>query len=265
MKAWLFDVDGVITNPELKKANPQIIKKLSEILERGEILGFNTGRALEFVIEEVLKPLEVTLTNKDLLYNVFFVGEKGGMWGDYKNGKIENIVDPQISIPDELNQKIRDLISFKYSDNMFFDETKRTMISTEFKKGTDLSKFHEEQKILVEEMRKILEHQGLNNLTIEPSIIATDIQNPHVGKDLGVERFLMLIKGKGEPEEFETFGDSPGDLEMHKYLVKHGRKSKFIYVGNKEIENDPNVVKTTAKFDEGTLEYLLNLTSNGIL
>ncbi len=256
MKAWLFDVDGVITNPEFKKANPQIIKKLSEILERGEILGFNTGRALEFVIEEVLKPLESTLINKDLLYNVFFVGEKGGTWGDYKNGKIENIVDPQISIPDELTQKIRDLISFKYSDTMFFDETKRTMISTEFIKGKDLNKFHEEQESLVEEMKKILEHLGLSNLVIEPSIIATDIQNPHVGKDLGVERFLSLIKGRGEPEEFETFGDSPGDLEMHKYLIKHGHKSKFIYVGIKEIENDTNIIKTSAKFDEGTVEHL---------
>lgn len=260
MKAWLFDVDGVITNPELKKANPQIIKKLLEILERGEILGFNTGRSLEFVIEEVLRPLNEKLANKDLLYNVFFVGEKGGTWGDYKNGKIENRVDPQITIPGELEQKIRDLVSFKYSETMFFDETKKTMISTELVKGKDLTRFHEEQKTLVEDMKKILEHLGVANLVIEPSIIATDIQNPHVGKDLGVERFLMLIKGKGEPEEFETFGDSPGDLEMHKYLVKHGHKSRFIYVGNKEIENDPNIIKTTAKFDEGTMEYLLNLT-----
>lgn len=256
MKAWLFDVDGVITNPELKKANPQIIKKLVEILEQGEILGFNTGRALEFVIEEVLKPLEATLTNKDLLYNVFFVGEKGGTWGDFKNGKIENIVDPQITIPDELAQKIRDLISFKYKDTMFFDETKKTMISTEFIKGKKLDKFHEEQKSLVEEMKKILEHLGLASLVIEPSIIATDIQNPHAGKDLGVERFLRLIKHLPEPSEFETFGDSPGDLEMHKYLIKHGHKSKFIYVGTKEIEDDANIIKTTAKFDEGTLEYL---------
>ncbi len=260
MKAWLFDVDGVITNPELKKANPQIIKKLVEILERGEILGFNTGRALEFVIDEVLKPLEATLTNKNLLYSVFFVGEKGGTWGDFKNGKIENIIDPQITIPGELEQKIRDLISFKYSDTMFFDESKKTMISTELIKGKDLNKFHEEQKSLVEEMKKILEHLNLTNLKIEPSVIATDIQNPHVGKDLGVERFLMLIKGKEEPEEFETFGDSPGDLEMHKYLVKHGHKSRFIYVGNKEIEGGENIIKTTAKFDEGTIEYLREST-----
>lgn len=256
MKAWLFDVDGVITNPEQKKANPEIIKKLAEILERGEILGFNTGRALEFVIDEVLKPLDAVLTNKDLLYNVYFIGEKGGTWGDYKNGKIENIVDPQITVPDDLVQKIRDLISFKYSDTMFFDETKKTMISTELIKGKDLNKFHTEQKTLVEDMKKILEHLQVANLTIEPSIIATDIQNPHVGKDLGVERFLMLIKGRGEPEEFETFGDSPGDIEMHKYLVKHGHKSKFIYVGNKEIESGENIIKTNVKFDKGTLEYL---------
>ncbi len=256
MKAWLFDVDGVITNPELKKANPQIIKKLSEILERGEILGFNTGRALEFVIEDVLKPLNVALTNKELLYNVFFVGEMGGTWGDYKNGKIEDTIDPQITIPDELIQKIRDLISFKYSDTMFFDETKKTMISVELIKGKDLARFHEEQKKLIEDMRKILEHLGDANLVIDPNIISTNIINSHVGKDLGVKRFLMLIKDRPEPEEFETFGDNQSDLEMHKYLIKNGHKSRFIYVGAKEIEEGKNIIKTKAKFDKGTIEYL---------
>lgn len=259
MKAWLFDVDGVITNPETKTSNPEIIKIISQILERGEIVGLNTGRSLQFVIKNVLNPLEKIIPNKDLLYNIFFVGEKGGTWGDYKNGEIENIVDPQIRMPDELVQKIRDLIAFKYSDTMFFDESKETMISTELTTGKDLDKFHEEQKTLVEDIKKILEHLGLSNLTIEPSIIATDIQNPHVGKDLGVERFLMLIKHLKEPSEFETFGDSPGDLEMHKYLVKNGHKSKFIFVGPKEIENDQNIIKTREKFDKGTLEYL---TSN---
>jgi hydroxymethylpyrimidine pyrophosphatase-like HAD family hydrolase len=140
---------------------------------------------------------------------------------------------------------------------MFFDETKETMISTEFKKGSDLNKFHEEQKDLVEEMKKILDFLGVNNLKIEPSIIATDIQNPHVGKDLGVERFLTMIHGKPEPEEFATFGDSPSDLEMYKYLTKKGHKAKFIYVGNKEIEDGENIIKTKAKFDLGTVEYLL--------
>lgn len=256
MKAWLFDVDGVLTNPTEKKiVEPQIITEIIKRLETGGIIGLNTGRSLDFVINEVLKPLEQKLLNKELLQNVYFVGEKGGTWGDYKNGKMGNNVDEGISVPSELIQKVRDLITDKYLDTMFFDETKKTMISTEFKKGADLSKFHEEQKNLVEEMKKILEHLGLSNLKIEPSIIATDIQNFHVGKDLGVERFLKML-GKTEPEEFETFGDSPGDLEMFKYLTRNGHKTRFIYVGNKEIEDNENIIKTRGKFDKGTLEYL---------
>lgn len=255
MKAWLFDVDGVITNPTEKKANSNVIKKLAEILRRGDIIGLNTGRALEFVINEVLNPLEKGLEEKNLLQNIFFVGEKGGTWGDYKNGKIENIVDPQINIPGELIQKTRDLVNFKYSKTMFFDETKKTMISVEYKKGEDINKFHSEQKTLEEDMKKILAHLNLTDLVIDPSIIATDIQSKIVGKDLGVQRFLNIL-GNLEPEEFETFGDSPGDIEMHKYLIKLGHKSKFIFVGEKEIENDPNIIVTNAKFDKGTEEYL---------
>ncbi len=259
MKAWLFDVDGVITNPILKKANPQIILKLIEILEKGEIIGLNTGRSLDFVIEEALKPLEQVLPNKNLLQSLYFVGEKGGTWGDYKNGEIEHRIDETISVPNKLIERIRNLITNKYSDTMFYDETKRTMISTEFKKGADIDKFHEEQKRLVEEMKIIVAELGLNQLVVEPSIIATDIQNSHVGKDLGVQRFLEMIKGKQEPQEFETFGDSPGDLEMYKYLIRNGHKARFIYVGNKEIENGEGIIKTKDKFDKGTLEYL---TSN---
>ena len=46
---------------------------------------------------------------------------------------------------------------------------------------------------------------------------------------------------------------------MFKYLEKHGHKVRFIYVGEKEIEEGEKILKTQAKFDKGTVEYL---TSN---
>jgi len=97
---------------------------------------------------------------------------------------------------------------------------------------------------------------NLEHLVLEAGIIATDIQDSRMGKDLGVQRFLDMINGLHEPDEFETFGDSPGDLEMYKYLMKLGHKAKFIYVGKKEIEDGENIIKTEGKYDTGTLEYL---------
>lgn len=259
MRAWLFDVDGVITNPELKEANPKILDKIVKFLNSGDIIGFNTGRSLKFTIKEILEPLKSKITDESHLEKIFSVGEKGGDWALFENGDLKIKTDESIKPPKELEERIKSLIEEKFSDTIFFDSTKKTMISAEIIKDTELSKFHEDQKRFDEEVEQILKEMKLTNLKIDSSIIATDIQNPKVGKDLGVQRFLNMIKGLHEPSEFETFGDSPGDLEMYKYLVKNGHKAKFIYVGKKEIEDEENIIKTKAKYDEGTLEYL---TSN---
>lgn len=256
MKAWLFDVDGVITNPEEKKANPEILNKIASFSNRGDLIGFNTGRSLEFVIEEVLKPLEEIIHDKKFLKNIFIVGEKGGDWAFYENEKLEIKTDKSLTPPNSLSDRIRKLIEEKYSATTFFDASKKTMISAEIIKGTDLDKYHEDQKAFENEIRQILKEMALQNLIIESGIIATDIQHPKMGKDLGVQRFLDMIKDLHEPSEFETFGDSPADFEMCKYLVKMGHKAKFIYVGKKEIENGKNIIKTEAKYDLGILEYL---------
>ena len=51
MIAWIFDVDGVLTNPTEKKiVELQIFDKLIEILKSGDIVGLNTGRSLVFVM-----------------------------------------------------------------------------------------------------------------------------------------------------------------------------------------------------------------------
>lgn len=256
MKAWLFDVDGVITTPENKVANPLILKKIIEFLERGDLIGFNTGRSVEFTIEGILKPLKSKISDKTLLDNIFSVGEKGGDWACFKNGVIEIKTDETLKPSENLQTKVIDLIEAKYSNSIEFDTTKKTMITAEIIKGTDLEKFHEAQKTFNVEVEKILTEMNIANLIIDPSIIATDIQDPKAGKDLGVQRFLDMIAGLHEPDEFETFGDSPTDLEMYKYLVKLGHKAKFIYVGKKEIEDGEDIIKTDAKYDKGTLEYL---------
>lgn len=256
MKAWLFDVDGVLTNPTEKRVEePEIINKLLKILQSGDLIGLNTGRSLEFVEREVITPLEKITSDRSLLDNLFFVGEKGGTWGMFINGQMKEYVDEKIKIPIELQNEVRTLIEKDFKETTFYDESKRTMISTEYKKGADIDAYHEEQKKLEEILKVILRKFNLTDLKVEPSIIATDIQTAKVGKDLGVERFLNMIKDKSEPEEFETFGDSPSDIEMFKYLKSKDHKAVFVYVGPKEIEEGERIIKTKEKFDKGTLEY----------
>ena len=258
MTAWLFDVDGVITNPELKKANPEIIEKLAAFLLKGDIIGLNTGRSLEFIIEEVLKPLEEKSKDKKILKNVFSVGEKGGAWAIFNEGKLIQSFDESLKPPEELEEKVKQIVKEYFSKTTFFYDTKKTMISTELIKGVSLSEYSQDQERFVEFLEKIFNELGTDNFKIEPTLIATDIQNKKAGKDLGVQRFLDLIKGFHEPDEFETFGDSPADMEMFRYLIKNKHKARFIYVGKKEIGNGEMIVKTEAKYDLGTLEYLSN-------
>lgn len=256
MKAWLFDVDGVITNPELKKSNPEIIYKIHLLLKNGDIVGLNTGRSIDFISQEVLIPLENIVNEKKLLDNIYSVGEKGGVWAKYEDQVLNLSIDESLRPPPELENKVKSLIKDYYSNTTFLDKSKKTMISTELKKGINLSKFTEDQNKLVKILEKILKEMKLYDFSLEPTLIATDIQHKKAGKDLGVERFLELIKGMHEPEEFETFGDSPGDLEMHLYLKRNGHKSKFIYVGKKEIETKEDIILSTQKYDLGTIEYL---------
>ena len=259
MKAWLFDVDGVLTMPEEKKANPEIIKKVSKILDSKDIIGLNTGRSLVFVKEEVLKPLEKEINDKNLLKNIFSVCEKGGVWAKYENGRLKESIDESLKPPNGLEAKTKKFIEEKLSETTFFDDTKKTMISAEYKKGSPFDKFPDDQKKYVDKAKELIDNLNIDNLNIEPTVIATDIQNKKAGKDLGIKRFLDLIKNLHEPNEFETFGDSPGDFEMHLFLKRNGHKSKFIYVGKKELETKEDYIKTSQKYDKGTLEYLKNI------
>ena len=57
--AWLFDVDGVLTDPERKiVAESALFDELIRRLTHGEPVGLNTGRSAEFIVAAVLDPLE---------------------------------------------------------------------------------------------------------------------------------------------------------------------------------------------------------------
>lgn len=190
--AWLFDVDGVITDPAEKRVTQDgLIEAIAERLESGDIVTLNTGRSISWLEEKgIFAGLEGSIKDKGKLSNFFAVGEKGGTWQMYEDGKWITHVDESIRVPQDLQDKIRRLIEEQYSDLMFYDKSKLTMISTEMIDGRKVSEYFERQKDLVEEMNRILldsAYQDLN-LRVDPTTIATDIQNSHVGKHLGARK-----------------------------------------------------------------------------
>lgn len=262
----IFDVDGVITNPSEKRVTePEILDHIANKLKI-EPVAFNTGRSLTWLIERVINPLLERVGDKKVLDNFIAVGEKGGTWLTFdENGKMQHHKDNSISVPQSLQNKIRDLISSEFSESMFFDESKETMISTEMKDGYAIEEYREHQNILNKKLEELVENESLNEqLKVDPTTIAIDIENKRVGKGFAVKQIIKWLKNKEiNPKIYIAFGDSfSSDISMAEEIHSQGLPVEFVYVGKENVQMSgfPFPAKRpTAHFENGTLEFLKTL------
>lgn len=100
--AWIFDIDGVVTNPSEKKVKePQILIYIVDKLKLKEPVAFNTGRSSSWLAERVINPLLQMIEDKNVLQNFIAVSEKGGCWITFdKNGTMQEHKDNSISVPE---------------------------------------------------------------------------------------------------------------------------------------------------------------------
>ena len=267
MTAYIFDVDGVISDPGEKRPTMEgILDIIADKLAKNEPVAFNTGRSLSWMIERVITPLLAKVVDKKSLQNFFAVGEKGGTWLTFdENGKIEEYKDASISVPLGLQQEIKELIESDFSTTTFFDDSKLTMISTEMIDGLSQEKreqlYRPDQQKLIHLLENILKNSNLeNDFRIDPTTIATDIENKHVGKDFAIKRIVKWLRDIGiKPQKYIAFGDSKSDIPMAEELHKQGLSVDLVFVGDKPINPDDfpfPVVITKKHFEQGTLEYL---------
>ncbi len=267
--AYLFDVDGVLTNPETKQVeHPEIFDELIKRLQQGIPIGLNTGRSSDFMIEQILDPLESRITDKKLLQYIIAIGEKGAVSTVYGNdGKLFIEIDRNISIPQVIQNSARALVSQRpYSETMLFDETKRTMVTIEIRrpfnmKNKSFDDFKTAQKQLAQELNVLLaQHHLAQDLKIDQTRNATDIENKQVGKALGARRFIEILEERGiYPRKYLGFGDSPSDYAMHEELKRLNKQTRFIYVGKQEDlsgKDQTGVIFTQQQVDKGTLKFL---------
>lgn len=268
----VFDVDGVLTDPKDKKnTKPEIFSLIINQLKKGEPVALNTGRSLSWMQQRVIGPLLTEVEDKTILRNFLAVGEKGGAWITYsQDGLPQEFTDGTISVPQDLQNKVRVLIQNQFSHLMFYDESKRTMISTEMLDGADLDKYRLEQTILTAKLLDIIQQLGLDDrLEVDPTTIATDIQNKHVGKDFAARRILKWVDSlQVRPNLFITLGDSKSDVPMAQEIYDQGHAVNFIFVGKKKDAKDIKRLKlpfkvefTKQQYENGTLEYLQKLAA----
>ncbi|MBI2612911.1 HAD-IIB family hydrolase [Candidatus Kaiserbacteria bacterium] len=268
--AYLFDVDGTLTEPEAKQVElPEIFDELARRLERRQPIGLNTGRSSEFIVEKILKPLEAHLTDATLLQRVFATGELGAVQITYgpQEERIEEL-DQTFRVPETIQSEVRALAEHSpYREVMFYDETKQTMASVELLpkeqlRGRTLDDFRAAQQTLIEDMRKILvAHDTEGKLNITSTRIATDIHHALAGKALGARKFLTFLEQKNiHPRRFLAFGDSQSDYEMYRGLRDAGARAHLVFVGDRELLREDlreEVIFSRERVDKGTLEFLV--------
>ena len=231
--ALLLDVDGPIASPVSRSVKPEIISLLLELGEAGIPLVFNTGRSDAFIAGQVMEPMLAEGMPSSL--TVHAICEKGATWFSFSGATATPVrVDRELAVPVGFADEVRRLVEEKYADYMFFDETKRAMVSVEQRIDVANSEYRAVQEHFDADAMAIMGRLGLGavrldhhlpgqddtvDYRVDPTIISTDIESVRLGKDLGASRACELLRRDGiVPDAWFTMGDSRTDYAMADWL-----------------------------------------------
>lgn len=268
----LFDIDGVITEPVTGEVALEVVEEIVAILERGEPVAFNTGRGLHWVFRDILPYFERRVSKRSVMSRLCIVYQKGAFRLAFnREGEQEQpVAAPGITlIPDSLRAEVLQLITAEYSETMFPGEQKEAVLSPQFKPGADFARYKMDQARLVNELQVMVERYGLADLfRVDPTRIATDVEDRRLGKALGTRQVLIWLREQGlRPRYFITFGDSRSDVGMAEEIHRQGLPVELVFVGEKTelqgIQLPFPVSQTRAFCEKGTIEYLTTRVRRG--
>ncbi len=245
----LLDVDGPIASPVSRTiAIPSIVDDLIALAAEGIPVVFNTGRSDAFIREQVVKPLLAGGLAPG--GRVHAVCEKGAVWcsigPQYEDGMGDITVAEDLALPRDYADEMRELVRSDYADLVFFDETKRAMVSIEQRVEVPNATYLARQPEFDERAMAALQRRGLGvrrlddvrpaadgsvQWRIDPTIISTDVESDRSGKDMGAERSLELLAEDGDlPVAWRTMGDSRSDYAMADWLHANGHEVAHVDV-----------------------------------
>ncbi|UFS58223.1 Cof-type HAD-IIB family hydrolase [Subtercola endophyticus] len=238
----LLDIDGPIASPVTRSiVQPSIPGDLVKLVAAGVPIAFITGRSDTFVREQVVVPLMAAGLADALAAGgrMFVVCEKGAVWftmGPQGAGPVE--VDNTVALPQYFADEIRRVVDERFAETMFFDNTKRAMVSVEQRHEVDAAVFQQQQPLYNEAAFDALVEHGLGArygdrevpnaagdvpYRIDPTIISSDVESVTLDKDRGAERALSYFVEHGEvPHVWRSVGDSRSDYKMADYLHAAG-------------------------------------------
>jgi HAD superfamily hydrolase (TIGR01484 family) len=257
---FLFDVDGVLTDK--RKVNPEVLTEIARLLEYNPTV-LITGRSVAWLSERVLPKLENQVSVPNVLSNLLVLAEIGSVLIEYRNAKRKITMDRRVKIPKVLIQKTKELAhKEEFSEYLFFDNTKKTMISVEMQEEGE---FEDQKRVLARMtslLKKIIIEQKLENrFEIIETAIATNIQSKTVCKGSAARRAWELLRRRDiSCSNIFIFGDSREDLRMGEELKRIGAPFSFVYVGPERLRRVGfTVTRTLELYDRGTLSFLRGL------
>jgi hydroxymethylpyrimidine pyrophosphatase-like HAD family hydrolase len=257
---WVFDVDGVITDPATKTVlHSKIIELIEQRLQSKTPICLNTGRSAEWIKTTIISHFKAN-TPLEYLFSACEMGNVTLQFDEHNQAKEE--VHNQDLIPPQLSQTIREIVMSSYGDSMFIDETKKSILTVEMKDHFSQDAYEELQSKLSGEIRIILKnyHPGIH-VRPSSSSIAIDVKPITSNKELGAKQILMWLQARKIDVNsvcITAFGDSLSDFQMSEFFASSGLTTKFVYVGEDKIspQTKYTTVITKAHYSAGTLEYL---------
>ncbi|CCQ47614.1 HAD superfamily hydrolase [Pseudarthrobacter siccitolerans] len=243
--ALLLDVDGPVASPVTRDVKQEIILDLVGLAAAGIPVIFNTGRSDAFIRGQVMEPMIAAGMPAGTIIHA--ICEKGAVWFSYTAAGPGPIhVDRELAVPAAYGDDIRRMVAEDYSAHMFFDETKRAMVSVEQHIEVPNAEYLDEQKLFDADAMELMARHGLGvvrldhhapnsddevDYRVDPTIISTDIESVRLGKDLGASRAVELLAAQGiTPQAWRTVGDSRTDYAMADWLHHNDHEVKHVDV-----------------------------------
>jgi hypothetical protein len=243
--ALLLDVDGPVASPVTRDVKQEIILDLVGLAAAGIPVIFNTGRSDAFIRGQVMEPMIAAGMPAGTIIHA--VCEKGAVWFSYTAAGPGPIhVDRELAVPAAYGDDVRRMVAEDYSAHMFFDETKRAMVSVEQHIEVPNAEYLAEQKLFDADAMELMARHGLGvvrldhhapnsddevDYRVDPTIISTDIESVRLGKDLGASRAVELLAAQGiMPQAWRTVGDSRTDYAMADWLHHNDHEVKHVDV-----------------------------------
>lgn len=283
----IFDIDGPVTDPHSREVEPPDILDLTlDFLTEKGYVAYNTGRNGALAYRRVIQPLLHRARDRRLNPAIVnrrtsIFAEKGGVssfWDDEVGGW-NHRVDPAAEVPAELRDDVADLLhnDSEFRKYIFFDSGKETMISVEMRYETSelapvpvtVDTFKPVADRFAAEVRQLAADRGYEDLDVDCSTIAVDIQRRGVGKDLGARLAFGWLHELGKHvKRVHCFGDSASDVlmaveahaEMSRWFADADERVVYIQVGRDlVIEGDFQVRNYPDRYGQGTAAYLRSL------